>query len=486
MQTIPKTLCRVTPLLCSMTLVACGGGTSDPPPPVDNGPVQGIDRTGLRSFGTVNRFSSVVVDGTVFETSNATITVDEIAATEADLQVGDVVVVIGEIDTDGNASALSIESDDLLRGPISAIDIVAETITVLEQTVEVSVDTALDDDLGVASIEQLVMGSNVAISGFIKSDGIVLATRIDSDNGNDLQAVGRVSSADQATMVFSIGPLVVDFSAATLIDFDGEMPTADDIVEVEGDSRDGNGVLRATEVTRAPERIGGDDGDSIEIEGIVTAAPSNGSFSTNGITVRFDNETTFVGGTSAELIVGSDVDIDAVVGADELPLATTIAFQQAGEVRLEGDADAVDLTASTVSVLGVTVSISGETVVEDDSDLDDRDFSIAGISVGDFLEIGARETGTSSASAELIKRDDDDSDGEALVRARIDSTSRPDLVALGITIRTDANTEFEADDEDELDATAFFAAATNGRLISVEGIWDGNVLIAESVELEDE
>ncbi|MEO1035158.1 MAG: DUF5666 domain-containing protein [Pseudomonadota bacterium] len=473
-------------LATALLLTACGGGSGGDIVVNDPGPSQGIDRTGLRVLGTVNRFSSVVVDGTVFDTANATIEFDDDPVAEAALEIGQVVFVVGDRDANGNAAAMTIVGDDILRGPISAIDPAAETFVVLGQTVEVDVDTAFDDDIASNSIAGLAVDQNVAVSGFLLPGGGVAATRVEGDDGDDLQIVGVITAVDNAAMTLDIGSQSVDFAGAMLDDFDGQMPMIGDLVEIEATMLDGNGVLVATEIELEPDGIGGDDGDDIEIEGVITDVVSASEIRVNGLAVLIDAQTQFVGGTTADLIVGADVDVDAVVNADGVPLATEIEFEVDGEVRIEADVEAVDAAAGTLTTLGVVVTVPSDVRIEDDSDEDDRDFALADINVGDFVEVGAVETGANTATAELIKRDDDDNDGEAKLRARIDSIAEPDLTVLGVLVRTDGDTEFEGDDDQDLDAAAFFAAAAVGRLVSVDGTWDGNVLLAEEIELEDE
>ncbi len=473
-------------LVATCALAACGGGSDSPAPAPNEPPVQGIDRTGIRVFATINGFSSVIVGGRVFSTGSASIEFDELAVSETALQVGHVAFVVGEIDDDGNAGATSIVADDVLRGPIEAIDSAAETLTVLGQVVRVDVSTVFDDSLGNNGLAGLSVGQSVAISGFVLPDGMIAATRIESDDGDDLQLYGVVANADSATMRFEIGALTVDYSGAALDDFDGAVPTDGDFVEVEGDRIDGNGVLVATEVELQSGNIGGAEGDDFEIEGVVSAVNSPTEFVVNGITINTDATTLYVNGTAADLVVGAEVDIDASLQANGTPLAEEIEFENDGEVRIEANVEAVDANAGTLTVLGITVDVPANARLEDDSDQNVREFTIDDINVGDFVEIGAELTGPMRVRAKLIERDDDDNDGEVELRARVDSVAQPELVVLGVQVRTDANTEFENDDDQRIDPSQFFAVDLVGRLVDVDGFWDGSVLLAEDVELEDE
>ena len=82
-------------LAAMLTIAGCGGGGG-------GSPTAGIDRTGApnpaapaAALGTVTAFGSVVVNGVHYETSNAAFTIDGATGTQADLDIGDVVLVKG-------------------------------------------------------------------------------------------------------------------------------------------------------------------------------------------------------------------------------------------------------------------------------------------------------------------------------------------------------------------------------------------------------
>jgi len=480
-------------IIAALSLAACGGGGSGsiaPPPPDDGdngGDTGGIDRSGIRVLGSISGFGSVVVDGVRFDTSTATIEVDDAPASEDDLKTGEVVFVSGEIDDDGNATAATVVTDDLLRGNIESIDLSADTFVVLSQTVKVEVDTAFDDSIPNNAIDGLAVGQAVRVDGFLSPDGRIIATRVDTDDGDDVQVVGVVSGLDASALTFSIGSLLVDYTQATFEDFDGADLANGQVVEVEGNALAAGGELPATKVERVTDDLGADDDDLAEIEGIVTAVLSADEFEVNGIAVATDGATVYEGGSAADIVEGVRVEVDAVALAGGSLLATKVEFEPEKVVEIEATVEAVDAAAGTLQTLGITVIIEDGTRLEDDSDLDLRRFSLADINVGDFVEIGGSESAAAGdeAIAVLLKRDDDGDDGVKL-QARVQSVSQPDFVLLGVTVRTNASTEFEGDDDDQELTPAEFFAIAEGRVVEVDGIWDGSVLTAENVEFEVE
>lgn len=483
--------------LAALALGACGGGSSgggggdivgD-----NGGNTGGIEGTGVRVFASIDGFGSVIVEGIEFDTSNASIEIDDEPGTEDDLQSGDVVIVYGEIDADGNASASVIISDDVVRGPVERIDLTNDTFVVLGQLVRVSVDTAFDDSIPQNGIQGLVDGQSVRVSGYRDSTGVILATRVDNSDDNELQIIGEVINANATDMTFQIGTLTtigaftVNYAGATLDeDFGGNPPADGDVVEAEGVTLNANGELVALEVELLTGEFVAEEDDRVEIEGIVTDILSDTVFVVNGIEITRGDNTRYEDGTADDLVLNAEVDVEAVAQADGSLLAVEIEFEREKEIRIDAFVEDVDAEAGTLTVLGLTVLVDDGTRYEDDSDLDIRRFSLGNISIGDFVEIGGAESAdvANQVIAALIKRDDDGEQDEISLRARVQSVDEPAFTMLGVTIETNVATEFEADDEQPITPATFFASAQD-RIVEAEGTWDGNVLTARKVEFED-
>ena len=128
---------RILAFILGTSLIAasCGGGASFG---------GGIGGTGL-VVGPITDFGSVIVEGVEFDTSAAIVTIDGQPATPADLALGMVVTVQGEIDSSGTTGvADTVEFTSLIEGPVTDVDLASKTATVLGQTVRVDADTVLD------------------------------------------------------------------------------------------------------------------------------------------------------------------------------------------------------------------------------------------------------------------------------------------------------------------------------------------------------
>jgi hypothetical protein len=209
---------RILALSGALLIAACGGGGQQ---------VAGIDARGtplpsaVVSKGTITGFGSVIVNGVTYNTNSATFTIDGVPGTQSDLSVGDVIVVKGTVNDDGTSpSAASVTFDDAVEGPISAIDLLTQTITVLGQIVRIDADTSFDDSISPASLDGLDINDVVEVSGFFLANGSISATRIElKPPAGEFELTGTVSNP--AATTFEINGFVVDFSTAMLENFPG-------------------------------------------------------------------------------------------------------------------------------------------------------------------------------------------------------------------------------------------------------------------------
>ena len=192
---------RATAILfaTAMTVAGCGGGgggnsTAIQPPP-EPPPIGGIEGTGL-AVGVISGFGSVIVNGVRYDTSDATITVDDSPGSESDLAVGQVIVLTGSVDDDGTTgTADTIDFDAEVEGPIASIAADGHSFVVLGQSVLIDDDTVYDNSLALP----LQVEDEIEVSGFRQADGTILATRIETQTpGSELEVKGTVVNLDAA------------------------------------------------------------------------------------------------------------------------------------------------------------------------------------------------------------------------------------------------------------------------------------------------
>ncbi len=318
------------------------------------------------------------------------------------------------------------------------------------------------------------------MSGLVSANGVINATRIERRAAAErLEVKGSVRALEAANQRFVINLLEVDYSAAQLDGFSSGGPANGDLVEVHG-SLDSGGTLVATRVEREERGLGGGDDDDADIEGLVTRFASATDFDVAGQPVTTTGATEFRDGTATDLRLGANLEVEGEFDAAGRVIAEEIKFRRAAEIRIEATVDAVDAAARTLVVLGVTVGASDTTRFEDHSDADLDTFGIGDIRVGDFVEVRAFSDGSALVATRLEREDPED---EVKLRGRAGALAQPSLEVAGVPVQTTASTQFEREDE-EIDAETFFAEA-DGRIVEVDGSWDGSTLTADEAEIED-
>ena len=510
--TIEGRISKGMAILVMMVLGACGGGGSSAPPASNSPPpTGGITGTGAAvSIGTISGFGSVIVNGTHYDTATAMFTVDGQSGSQSDLAVGDVVVVKGTAE-DGTTRAIAetVEFDDNVEGPIEAgsisidpVDPTAGTFVVLGQMVHFDFSTSFDDSIIPASIDGLSDGDIVEVSGLVRSDGGIQATRIEPKTlqvGDLFEVTGLVAGPITATS-FMINDLVVDFvtSSATFDNFpSGRNVAVGDPVEVKGEQTLGPAEeLIATRVEYKGDRLSGDDGDHMEIEGFITDLTNQQTFDVSHQAVSCGAGCT----VSTEGVAGGTLALNVKVEVkgqleNEVLVATSVDIRLGNAVRVTAVMEEpvnVDSTGDAVSIvlLGITFDVDNRTRFEDkDGSAPTEIFNISDIAVGDYLEVRGQEDGSGGVFAVIVERDRPDTETILQGFLQEDPATQP-LTILGVIVETGPATIFEDQNDDPISESAFFTMIQTGSLLKAKGtmIMAGPpvTLVAEEVEIQTE
>jgi len=469
----------LTTILLIGAVAACGGGGGDAQSDV----TAPAASKAVVASGAISGFGSVFVNGVRFETSAAEVQFGDRRGTEADLRVGHVVRVEGRLNSDGRSgTARVIHRQDVVEGPVQSVNVAAQTLEVLGQTVAVDSMTSFDDRLGVTSLTGLTVGTNVEVSGLRDAQGLIHATRIEPlSAGSDFEVLGIVSAHDSVAKRFRIAALVVDYRTAQLDDLAGGAPTDGMLVEVDGSVLDSAGVLTATQVEGKRGGMGGEQGAEARLEGLITRFTSAADFEVNGQPVTTDASTRFERGTAANLAVNVRVEVQGTLDNGVLR-ASKVQFELESELRVDATVESVDAAAASFVVLGIPVQTNSATRFEDKTDAKLRPFNVGSLRVGDFVELrGVAGASVNSIAATRVEREDPD---RTELRGPASNVAQPQLTILGVTVMTNASTQFESEGDARISADAFFAAAA-GRIVKVDGNYQGGVLTAREIEFED-
>lgn len=253
----------------------------------------GMGGTGI--VGIITGFASICVNGVeVHYDARTPVSINGQAASTGELAVGHYVVVhAGTVG--GQLRAIGIGAIDAVRGTVTGVDPGARTIQVLGQNVRL--DNAVGQDIGA-----LKTGASVRVSGLRASDGMIVASRIDTVQATaQASLLGTVSSVNGNTAV-------VNGTRIALPERTAAQPLARGAeVFVAGDWK-GN-VLQASRVEVQPVRDAIARTDRTFVEGYVTRR-QGAEVSIGSIAVQLSNNVTFSGGNAGDAEVGRKVQVE--------------------------------------------------------------------------------------------------------------------------------------------------------------------------------
>jgi hypothetical protein len=432
--------------------------------------------------------SSIFVNGTHFQTTSATIRLNGDTVDQSQLAVGQVARIKGEKSTsDNSGNAEEVDVDEALVGSIDAItmtDPSTGTLSVLAQTVKVNAGTSFSKDIKPADLTGLTKGEIVRVDGMMDSSGAIVATRIDLGSSNSrLQAVGTVSGLNSSAHTFMINSLVVDYTNATLSDFMNGGPSDGDTVVVQGTTYNSTTMtLTATQVRhQMTDQEEAGDARDMEREGLITRFASATDFDVAGKPVTTTSSTIYRNGSANDLALNVKVEVEGMLNSSNVLVADVVGFEHNGGDELQGTPTAV--TATTLTLLGVTITVNSMTRFEDESSLAVANFNLGNVTTSDTIKVRGFESPPGSNMLVATRIEREQPSATVIVKGPFTAGTSPDFTVLGITIDASSATIFSGDTTQTL--TAFLAAAV-GHSVFVEGTLNGTVVTASKIRMDDE
>ena len=470
----------VTAAIAALT-VSCGGGSSSA-----NNSTSGMST--IMSTGVITGFGSIFVNGIHFQTSGATIRKNGQVVDQSQLAVGEVARLKGQAnESDETGNADEVDVDESVVGPISGVDTTNGLVTVLAQTVKINGGTSFSKDIQPADITGLKVGDTIRVDGMYDSTGTIVATRVERGSASaPFQVAGTVSGLNSAAHTFMINALIVDYTSANLSGFGSGGPSNGDTVEVQGTSFNATAkTLTATTVVRMQsdqEEAG--DGTDIEREGLITRFTSATDFDVAGKPVTTTSSTVYKNGSAMDLALNVKVEVEGTLDSSNVLVASVVTFEHNGSVELQSQVAAVNASAGTLTLLGVSISVNSMTRFEDDSAAQIQNFNLSNVSVGDTIKVRGYENPAGSGTVLATRLEREPPTTTVTVQGPFMAAASPDFTVLGITI--DASSAMISSGEDSPLTLAGFLTKAVGHSVRVEGTLSSTVITASRIRIDDE
>lgn len=426
------------------------------------------------SFGSVTAFGSIFVNDVEYGTNGATVVRDDVAVDESELRVGMTVEVRGVRTGAAQGIAQTVRVEEAVRGIVEAK--AGNRLVVLGQTVLVDDSTHLD--VGIEDTNAIAVGEAIEVHGLLQTPGTVEASFVQRA-GESLTFVARgvVVEHDAPAARFKIGALTVSYAMALT-----EAMPADDwnglFVEVRGTAcaeRPVCGTLTATQVR--PDGLDLTGAEQADIEGFVTAA-AEGGFTVGTQAVVVAATTEFAGGTAADIMSGTKLDVQGPVRNGVLA-AAKVAFKH--DVRLESTVAAVDRAGGTLRLAGfLDLVVRVDDFTRFKSGLRD----ITGVAVNDGVRVRGRVTADGRVVAVDI-HGDQSARNDIVLQGPALAVSSTVIAILGVPIDTASVQALKDARGKATDAVAFVAALAPGTLVKARGTRDGVAVVWEELEIEN-
>jgi hypothetical protein len=435
----------------ALAVAACGGSDDSTPAP------QPLSSSTV--VGTITGFGSVVVNGVKFDDSIATVTMDGAVASRDRLRIGMVVQIRGRIHNDGTGVAESIRYDDCAEGPITAMNRVQNTLTVMGQTVQVDDNTEFDG-VTLRDMNSFAIGDLVEVSCLQDpANNRVQARRIEykgpfANGASEAEVKGMVSNLNLAAGTCTVGGMAVNFGGIAA----GDRPVGlANGMNVEAAGRSfANGTLTADRLhDRDRDRMQMANGDGVEVEGYVSDFVSISSFKLNGQVVDASSAT-IRNGTAADIRNGVKAEAEGTM-ANGVLVAKVVVIKLQTNVRVEAGMQAK--AADTITLLGKAIKVNAETRMTDRLASHHRPTAItlAALNVGDRLEVMAYRDVDGSLLATKVDRTA--ADPLVVVKGPADAkTPTSSLTLAGFAVGTGGNTRYRDASGTLVDAATFYNA----------------------------
>jgi len=322
-------------------------------------------------------------------------------------------------------------------------------------------------------LDDLAPGDRVSVSGFMATDGAVVATTI-SDVVPDAGFVLRGVLHEAPGGGFRIGDMRLDLAGATLDEFAGGAPMDGDAVLALADAAPAGGALAVSSLRFTGSDWTDGTEDTRYLIGTITSAPSPDALTVEGHPIDCS---AFPCASLTELQAqpGQFVAVTRVEGVRRVEQQALFweSFQVSGPV------DTLDAPNDSLHVLGFPVQLLPTSQVMDDASrpksLDDIEIGISvtagGVPVGDVIVAGSLQA---------------PSDNEPSIKTYRATFAAPEIHVLGRTILTSPATPVFEDCVGERDQPWLFEAAVDnatGILVTVS-VPDGDDLIATRIDAD--
>lgn len=450
--------------------------------------IEGSGAPAIAARGPINNndSNSTTVNGINYDSSEAEININGANSGESELAPGQVVTITTNTET---GKAINIDFIANIRGPISAIDPLTNTLIALNQVVAINNETQLGDGIELNNLTNVAIGTFVEVSGLLTASGELIATRIDKVATVETVAIiGLVSELDTNIQQFFINDLAVHYDNAHIDDT--TTLTEGQLVYIQGTLNE-QGELIVSHIRKEKLLPNIQAQQTLDITALISHFSGPDNFIIDGIKVSTNSSTIYVGGTEADLALNSSINVKGIIvketaDADGLLVANSIEFIPINtDILITSIVQAVELDndnndiIGNMTLLGLSVSVSVDTDFKDSSDIDSDFTHFTHVQTNDRLDVRAIYDGKKIITTQITRLNPGPN---IRLRGIINETAEGLIIVQGVIAFTSPLTRF-IDINGNTIAQSVFIEKSPGASVLIEGSMENNNIQISQAQL---
>jgi hypothetical protein len=391
------------------------------------------------------------------------------------IQEGNKVEVEGIVQADSSILALEVELEQSstekqvkFSGIIDSFESV-EQFTVNGHAITTDFKTRYEN----GGPDGLAVGVQLEIKGAQGDSGAILAKRIEFNSEGqerDVELEGEIDRFTSETDFSVSGQAVITDENTEFKHGEAQNLALNISIELEGMLTDA-GVVLASKIEFA-------EADEVEVSGVIENFVSPTEFMVDGQAVSTDENTEFKDGSVSLLTEGINVEVEGVLTANNVLLATKVEFEEAEDESLEGTIESFSSVTDFV--------VNGQQVTTDEF-TEYKDGTAESLAEGVMVEIEGFLNNEQVLVASHIKfeeqeqeqGEDEEQEGSAELKGEIDSfNSASDFSVDGQSVTTNDTTVYK---------NGLLENLALGVTVEIEGAFNNEqVLVASVIEFEEQ
>lgn len=367
-------------------------------------------------------------------------------------------------DVNGNMTAGTLEEINLInthKGPITSLD----PFQIFNVDALITADTFFDDGL---TFENIVLGEELKLSGFVDSNSTLIVSRVERDNDplTEWKLSGYVSNLNQTH--FSINGQLVEIGTAIIDDCVGGLQN-DEFVEIkaipDGTFTTGSTLTGVTKIDCEIQGVVGDPGLNLPValEGIIDFEDieDNNMFTVASQVVIVDTSTQYINGEVDDIVVGSKVEVEGFLNTTTSEIdAVKVKFK---EVRFKFEEPVLPGDVVT----GESIQLFGKTILNTPQLRDEDGIIGSGLGAETQVEVRGYADSDGNLYATRVRERGNPDPNDVRADGQITAIAEPFIEVYGILVDTSGSVFFDINNS-PITSTQFFAQIAIGTEVEVE------------------